>query len=185
MKNIYIFMLMLILSLESFNAQEVTFGVKGGLNLASISEYQTVDPDLRVSFHFGGFVEIPLWNKFSLQPELLYSGQGFKETYSSTHMHTVRLNYLNLPILIKYYVWNGLSIETGPQMGMLISSNVSEYEKKLDLATGFGLGYKINTDLGFGVRYNFGLSYFDNFSNSDSPPFNKHRVLQIWVAYTF
>ena len=186
MKYICLYLTIVVLGLNSINAQNVTFGVKGGLNLASIDRYINGQPDpkFRTSFHIGGFVEAPLWNKFSLQPELLYSGQGFRIKYSD-EVYVQKLNYLNLPILLKYYISERLSVETGPQMGVLISSNVSDYEKKIDFAIDFGLAYKMEMGLGFGIRYNFGLSYFDNFSNSDSPPFNKHRVFQISVAYIF
>ena len=182
MKYICSYLAIVVLGLNSINAQDVTFGVKGGLNLASISEYITYASDVksRTSIHFGAVVEFSLSNKFSLQPELLYSGQGFKSSYDSE-----KLDYLNLPVLAKFYVWNGFNVEAGPQMGLLISSSVPDYEKKIDMAIDFGLGYKMETGLGFGVRYNLGLSYFDNYSNSDSPPYNKHRVIQISVTYLF
>ena len=56
----------------STQAQETLFGVKAGLNLASIGGDDAGDAKTRSSFHIGGLVEIPVSEKFSVQPELLY-----------------------------------------------------------------------------------------------------------------
>ena len=59
--------------------------------------------------------EIPIANRFSFQPELLYSGQG----------SSVNLNYLNIPLMAKYNLTKEFSLEAGPQIGFLLSANTS------------------------------------------------------------
>lgn len=59
------------------NAQEVKFGVKGGLNTAFLinNTNDGLDKNPRIGFHIGGLTEIPLTDRLSIQPELLFSQQ--------------------------------------------------------------------------------------------------------------
>ena len=72
-------LLLVAFSLATFitNAQDITFGVKAGANFASIGGDDGKDLDGLVSFLIGATVEIPVSDTFSIQPEVLYSGQGF------------------------------------------------------------------------------------------------------------
>ncbi|PIB28791.1 hypothetical protein BFP77_09170 [Maribacter sp. 4U21] len=74
---------MIVIALFSFliydgNAQETTFGLKGGLNYSSVVGDLTDGIKFRFSGHVGLFLEIAFTEKFQLQPELLYSSQGFQ-----------------------------------------------------------------------------------------------------------
>lgn len=73
-------------------------------------------------------VEIPLAKNFSIQPELLYAQQGTKISFSDevTNSHyksTIDLNYLNIPVMLKYYVLKVLSVQAGPQIGIPLKAN--------------------------------------------------------------
>ena len=74
--------LLLSIALVSFcfsaNAQ---FGAKAGLNLASMTGESAGDLDARTSLHLGFTAEIEISDSFSLQPELIYSGQGYTADY--------------------------------------------------------------------------------------------------------
>jgi hypothetical protein len=63
-------------------AQEVTLGLKGGLNLSSLSVDDPADPDLdfdnQIDFLAGAFVQFGIGRIFALQPEVLYSQRGAK-----------------------------------------------------------------------------------------------------------
>lgn len=54
----------------------------------------------KVSFHLGGVAEIPITDKISVQPELLYSSQGTKWNFG-TGNDNLKLDYLNLPLFGK------------------------------------------------------------------------------------
>ena len=79
------------------NAQEVKFGLKGGLNVANITG-DIEDNSSKVGFHVGGFAEIKVSEKFSVQPELLFSTQGTKFDFEGTNVN-FNLSYLNIPIM--------------------------------------------------------------------------------------
>ncbi|MEG1025338.1 MAG: outer membrane beta-barrel protein, partial [Flavobacterium sp.] len=52
-----------------------------------------------------------------------------------------------------------------------------------DFGVNFGLGYKLENGLNFGVRYNLGLTDINNVDNSSVK--NKNRAFQVSVGYFF
>ncbi|MCW5516339.1 porin family protein [Muriicola sp. Z0-33] len=169
-------------------AQDINIGAKAGLNLATLKP-DLNDPAVRTSFHLGGVVEIPLLDELSLQPELFYSSQGVKD--ESDDDEEVRLNYLSIPVLAKYYVAEGLSIEAGPQIGFLLSAEVEDNgdttdlkdtTKSTDFGFALGLGYKLENGLNFAARYYFGSDVNDIESDTDK---FKNNVFQLSIGYFF
>ena len=183
MKKILLLAVVTVLGFTNVNAQEIKFGVKGGLNLANISGDNTKGVDVVTSFNFGVVSEIPISEKFSFQPELMYSGQGY-----GFNDNTVELSYLNVPLMGKYYVTKGLSVEAGPQIGFLLAAknektNVKDSFNTVDFGVNFGLGYKLDNGLNFGLRYNLGLTDINNVANSSSK--NQNRTIQLSIGYFF
>ena len=150
MKKIFFLTAMLTASLL-IRAQKahVELGLKGGLNVATISSpaYNSVDP--RISVNFGGLAHIHLSKEIAIQPELLFSGQGAKQTIEGKD-HKTNLNYLQIPVLLQYMIGTGFRLETGPQFGALLSANskvgnvttdINYAYKTMDVAWVFGAGY--------------------------------------------
>lgn len=181
-----LFLGILIIPLSSkLNAQSINFGVKGGLNITSLTGNVNDNVKSRVTFHAGALAEIAFSDMFSIQPELLYSSQGYK------YLNDKGINdYLNVPIMGKFYPIEGLHIEMGPQLGFLLTAkeknkartqDVKEGYKTFDFGLNFGAGYKLeDLNLLFGLRYNLGLSKVLK-SNSKI----KNGVFQISVGYLF
>jgi hypothetical protein len=183
MKKILLLAVVTVLGFTNVNAQKIKLGVKGGLNFATISGDNTKGIDGVTAFNFGVLSEIPISDKFSFQPELMYSGQGY-----SFNDNTIALGYMNIPLMGKYYVVKGLSVEAGPQIGFLLSAknektDVKDSFKTVDFGVNFGLGYKLNNGLNFGARYNLGLTDINNVDNSNNK--NKNAVLQLSIGYFF
>ncbi|WP_346881475.1 porin family protein [uncultured Algibacter sp.] len=202
MKNLFLLSIIAVFAIGSVNAQEVKFGAKAGVNFASLNGDDSGELDSRTSFHIGAVAEIIISDKFSVQPELLYSGQGakFEETFLDEKFEsTLKLDYLNIPIMAKYYVYEGLSVEAGPQIGFLLSAESEDKEdgetetadvkdqiSSIDFGLNFGLGYKLENGLNFAARYNLGLSNVFDDSDDDSDDFKQQNgVFQISVGYTF
>ena len=216
MKKIILTTIFTVVVLASANAQQ--FGLKGGVNFASISGINTGDQwdeSGKTSLHFGVIAEFKITDKFSFQPELLYSGQGVtyeKRDVDGWEKEKVKLNYINIPLMAKFYVAEGFSLEAGPQIGFLTSAtsdnedfNVADglviKEKDIkqslnstDFGLNFGAGYKLDSGLNFGIRYNLGLSNINKIKerpiNGDWPNVFENsdinnRVLQISVGYFF
>lgn len=175
---------------------DVHFGFKGGYNLSSLGG--DVQNNKSISgFHLGGFVEIPVSQRFAIQPEVLYSRQGSKFDYGYLNDDAkLKLDYINVPIFAKYYINEGLSVEAGPQIGFLVkgeldSNNVDvdikDNLKTVDVALGVGLAYKLNSGLFFSGRYNFGLTNIGDDNSIYSAGLNKakNNALQVSVGYRF
>ena len=159
MKKLLLVSAITILGLAHLNAQDVKFGIKGGLNYASVTGVESSQLQPTGGLNFGGMAEIFISEKFSLQPELMYSGQGFSDN------GIISLHYLNVPVMGKYYVTKRLSLEAGPQIGFLLSAReakekLRKHDNKLDFGVNFGIGYKLDNGLNFGLRYNLGLTEF-------------------------
>ena len=193
------------------NAQEVEFGVKGGVNIATITG-DVDDAKAKIGFHIGGFAEIKISDKFSVQPELLFSTQGAKaeENFSEngfTYEYSEKINlaYLTIPVMAKLYVAEGFSLEAGPQIGFLMSAknkvegstnsggiviteseevDIKDEANTVDFGLNFGLGYKFTENLSAGARYNLGLSDI-NKEVEDYSGSIKNSVFQISIGYSF
>lgn len=160
------------------SAQHINIGVKGGLNAYTITEGFVLDNDLKLGWHLGLIGHIHLINPIALQPEVVFSMQGSKDT---------NLNYINVPFMFQYMYDNGFRIQAGPQFGVLVSAksqdiNVKDDYETFDMALGVGLSY-VNpvTNFGVDVRYNHGLSNINK--NTEAKLYN--RGFQAGVFYLF
>ncbi|MBW2962958.1 porin family protein [Mesonia aestuariivivens] len=183
MKKLVFVGLIMIFGLSTGLAQEVQFGAKAGINFATLSGDQTSDFETVTSFNVGVVSEISISEKFSFQPELMYSRQGY-----SFGDNVIALNYLNLPLMGKYYLTEGLSIEAGPQIGYLLSADnegddVEDSFNSFDFGVNFGVGYKLDNGLNFGVRYNLGISDVNELKEVKNT--YKNDVFQVSVGYFF
>tara|TARA_B110000967_G_C18839693_1_gene538670 strand:+ start:820 stop:1446 length:627 start_codon:yes stop_codon:yes gene_type:complete len=198
-----------LFAITTVSAQDIIFGAKAGVNLANVDAGE-VDTDVVSSFHIGITAEFEISDTFSIQPELVYSLQG---TSIITEARPLKLevlyktNFINLPIMAKYYVSEGISLEAGPQIGFLInaevetditnstdsSENISitidskDNYKSIDFGFNVGVGYKLESGLNFTLRYNLGLSNLSDTGNENVTNDSewKNRVLQLSVGYTF
>lgn len=183
MKKVLLTISIVVLGLANVNAQEIKLGAKAGFNIASIHGDNTKAFGDVTAFNFGLMAETPISTKFSFQPELVYSGQGY-----DFDKNMVELNYLNVPLMGKYYILKGLSLEAGPQIGFLLSAksesiNVKDSFKSIDFGANLGIGYKLDNGLNFGARYNIGLSDINNVDISKDK--FKNGVLQVSIGYFF
>jgi len=156
---------------STVNAQQA-IGIKGGLNIASLSGFEGRS---RISGHGGVFLHHTINKNWCFQPELLYSGEG--QRYMSGGVErTLALGYLQLPLMIQYYPAPQVYLEAGPQFGLLLSAQdkVDDYEEQINakddfttgqVAIGLGIGYKASEKLVLYGRYNFGLTDVSRFDN--------------------
>lgn len=197
---------------------DIKIGAKAGVNFANFSG-DAVDTKMKTGFHVGGLVEIFINEKFSVQPELLYSSQGAKleterlELYEGANRlngkidQKMTLDYINVPIMAKYYVAEGFSIQAGPQVGFLVkaetvlktsasinginlplpselneTTDIKDEVKPVDFGLNFGVGYELPLGIFIDARYNLGLSKLPEDNYSDKV---KNTVIQISIGYKF
>lgn len=178
------------------NSMDVSFGVKGGVNFATITGDDFDSPNSRTSFHVGLLAEFPISPMFSLQAEALYSGQGFESNVDGGLVGgdgniEYQLDYINVPILAKVYVVEGLSLEAGPQFSFKVNEEIDSDpnddpgDTDLDEAESFdfglagGLTFQTNMGLFATGRYTIGLT--DIVQDVDA----KNAVFQLGIGYKF
>ncbi len=175
----------------SFYAQNINFGVKGGLNVAGYHGKDTGEGDPLYSYHLGAVAEVKLTNKLSIQPELVLSATGAKNKrdFGKGVVLDVsrKINYLSVPVLAKYYVFQGLALELGPQFSYAASRKTNFGEEisgklkkmgvpeqvvkgigkkiefpynKFDFAAAVGLSYELPVGLFVSARYLYSFTNY-------------------------
>jgi hypothetical protein len=174
------------------NAQ-IQFGIKAGANFATLTGSGASGAKSVTNFNGGVLVHIPIASGFSLQPEVVYSGQGAKADDGSGGTGTLHENYINVPVLLKYSLPLGLFFETGPQLGFLTTAKFSDQGqsvdvkssyKSTDLAWAIGAGFMTPVHLGFDLRYNLGFTNIASTANGNTSSV-KNGVFQLGVFYLF
>ncbi|MCU4176502.1 porin family protein [Carboxylicivirga sp. N1Y90] len=188
-----------VIAITTSSLAQTKYGLKLGVNLANGSGEGFKDTDNRIAPAFGGFVRVPMAERLVFQPEVIYSPQGSKETAVEEGINidvTTTFDYLNFPLMLKYYLDKGLNFQFGPQVGYLISSkvkmeflgrkvdvDVKDQFKNLDFGINFGVGYDLDMGLGFDLRYNLGLTDIVDSNEIDTD--GKHGVVQFTAGYAF
>lgn len=183
MKKIQLAILLLFLTNAIF-AQEVHWGVKGGINFSNLKNGGNA-ADSRTGFNLGALAHIHVDPHFAIQPELMYSSQGAKYANGTSS----KIDYINVPVLGQFMFGDGFRLQTGPQLGFLTSAestngaHSNDFKsslKKTDVSWSFGAGYLTHAGLGLDARYNLGLTDISK-ANSDL----KNSVWQIGLFYQF
>ncbi len=137
-----------IFSTTSVFAQYAYFGLKAGVNMASWRG-DDADPEVfwgtdsekkpRISIVVGGYSTIVLAKVFAIQPELLFTMQGVKYEWEQSPYFdniTLKLAYIQLPVLLKFYIPMPGPVKINLFAGPHVSYNViDKYENEWD----FGL----------------------------------------------
>jgi len=181
--------LTVLITASSLGAQEIDFGLKGGVNLANVGG-DADGLESRLGLHLGGYTTIAVNDRFSIQPEVLYSTQGAQ----SENLSEVKLNldYVIIPVLAKIAITDGFSGYLGPQVGILTraevkdnegSDNVIDEYKSGDFGLAIGLGYEWSNGFNFSGRFNYGLSNIDNVFNNSAEYIERNKVFQFSAGY--
>ena len=185
MKKISLFVLGVVMTVSAFAQSPAKFGLKAGVNIATLRQ-DDVSYDSRIGLHVGGLAHIHLSPQWALQPEVVYSQEGAK-----LNDVKLKLDYINIPLMLQYMFDNGFRLEAGPQLGLMVNSKAEdddENEDDLDdvfkttnVGLGFGLNYLSYSGLGVGGRYVLGLSDISESNTSKV----KSGNIQLSLFYMF
>lgn len=156
-------------------------GIKGGVNITKVQGVAFRD-EFRYGYHLGGFAEIGLGGKLGIQPEVLFNqyqtraDSSFKNVYQNSvnisNYQDVKLNYLSIPLLLNYKLGSLLSLQLGPQYGILIdqSKNLLQNGKEAFKNGDFSMvgGAQIHiSKIRLQGRYFVGLNNINDISNQN------------------
>ena len=176
-----------------FEPGTLSFQPKAGLNIAYLSNADGADP--RFMYAAGAEVEYQFTKKISLAGSVLYSKQGAKYdvqnsgyVYPNNYKLTIKMDYINFPIVANFYILKGFALKFGIQPAVNVKAAYSESTyssdisyssrgvdiKTFDLSIPVGLSYEfMNRNLVLDARYNIGLTRL--IEGDDS----RNRVAQI------
>jgi hypothetical protein len=222
MRKIYLLAtIILITGVAKVNAQ-LRYGVNAGLNHSTLkgdamgSLEKIVDlsngyitPQARNGFYAGGYVEMPLGGKFSVQPGVYYSQKGYTlkgsmagdkfDFLGVSAKAQLQSHYIDIPLLLKAEVAKGLQVYAGPQLSYLVKNNlkmdagllgfsllnsntdVTQYFNRADLAITGGASYTFDNGFSINAGYDHGLSRVDKNSNFKS----YNRTFKVGVGFRF
>ena len=162
------------------------WGVKGGLNITGMTNSE--EGQSKTGFVVGAFADYRFTQKFAL-----YSRQGVSFGKTDDVRSKTRLNYLNVPILANYYIFDGLAVKAGIQPGFLLSGKAvakgDGHTDKEDISgalhgADFAIPIGISYDCPFGIileaRYNIGVS---NVLSTEGT--SRNSVFALTVGYRF
>ena len=175
------------------------FGIKGGMNVSSISDDGFDDSKSKVGFYGGLFMNAPLAESFSIQPEVIYNNLGAKVDAGSNSSSTLNLDYISVPVMFQYNATPQFYLEAGPEFGFLVNSSAkltvgnnsnttnidTDYFNKFNMGIGLGAGFNITNKLGINARYVAGLNDVTDNDKWGSDANNKNNNFQVGLAYKF
>ena len=181
MKTKLAIMAMALLTMQAASAQ-FRLGAKAGANLVKV-DGKSFNDEFRYGYHLGGFAEIFLTadKKLSLQPEVLFNqysttlDSNFKSIYEdviTSEQSRVKLNYLNIPILLNYRLLGPIYLQAGPAFSVLMDQNRSILQnggdafKKGDFSMIGGAQIRI-AKIYLSGRYVVGLANINDIDNKD------------------
>jgi hypothetical protein len=192
MKKVITAVVLLLVVGSAANAQKLNIGGKVGANLTKISG-QAFKDGYNLGYFLGGFAEIDVNKKWGIQPEVLWNqvntrhADNFSAVYNSFRdsTGTIKLKYLTIPVLLRYNVSNALTLNLGPQFGILLDQNQTLLKngqnafKNGDLSLVAGVTLNLSALRVYG-RYNIGLNNI-----SDAPDQEKWKSQQIQLGVGF
>ena len=123
-------------------AQKTKFGVKAGVDFASIKvEVAGVSGTAsETGFFVGGFATLGISEKFAVQPELLYVAISDS-------------NFFSVPVLARYTFAEKFSALAGPSFNYFSDATEDKLKMNLDL----GATYDITEEIDVNAKYSLGF----------------------------
>ena len=195
---IVVILLSCITGVGTLYSQNLSYGVKAGIDFANWGGEDVKDSDLDINpgFLIGGFVEAPLTKSLELESGLFLATKGFRGNDAFEGMDLkIRSTsyYLDLPVMAKYSFPAGFNLFAGPQFSYLLNNKwtwefdgekESEWDtegaNRFDLGLVAGTGYRFQNGLSINANYDLGLSKLGK--DDSSKVYN--RVIKVSVGYT-
>ena len=122
----------------------------------------------------------------SLTAGLLYTQQGWMG--KGTGPQTTKLNFINVPLMVNFYVLKGLALKLGLQMGFRVSAtegneSVGDLYEGFNLSLPIGVSYEFKSPITLDLRYIPALTPINKDSNSDWKM--RSDVLTLTIGYKF
>ncbi len=180
MKKIFALIAAALVCAGSATAANPTFGIKAGFDMTNFWG-EDMPHGMKPSYQAGVFLEYRFANApIAIAPEIVFAAQGGKfnvgeETglsFAKNADVTFNTNYINIPVMLKYYVTPSFSIDFGPQLGINVYSkatatagnasatvDMGDITNSVDFGLGLGGTYNITSNAFLQARYTMGMTH--------------------------
>lgn len=178
------------MSFSSAQAQGLDFGIRGGLNFASITD--AGDSETRTGFMVGVYTNLGIpMSPITIQPEVLYTQKGVEQTLAGETI-TTKLDYIEIPVSARFNIMTpgpvSPHIYAGPYLGFNVNAEVEGGGETIDVDDSIK-----DTDFGFTVgggvdfsKFNVGVRYNRGFSDvGENGGGSKNSVFSIVAGLNF
>ena len=203
MRKILPLLMIAFLAAEFSTAQDTDkssmerFGLNVGLHYSCMNFNEGVPrPDAHVAntwmtgITVGFMMEVPLINNFSLTPEYAYAQRRGKYERSNTGYS---LDYLSMPLLLKYKITPAIAVKAGPQFDLLIHAkqtnstgdlNITHDTEERNIGAAACIEVRLVKSIFVEARYLHGLSHVGIGQRSGTTEF-KYRLVQLDASFKF
>ncbi len=180
MKKIFALVAAALVCAGSATAANPTFGIKAGFDMTNFWG-EDMPHGMKPSYQAGVFLEYRFANApIAIAPEIVFAAQGGKFnvgeelglSFAKNADVTFNTNYINIPVMLKYYVTPSFSIDFGPQLGINVYSkatatagdasstvDLGDATNSVDFALGLGGTYNITSNAFLQARYTMGMTH--------------------------
>ena len=179
-KTIIALMCMFFTAGAAMAQKTFTFGPKIGVDYTH-QWGEKINDESALNYQVGAFMEYRFSDKFSIAPEVVFATHArpkceWKDWLIEEPAHditsTYQTNYINIPVMFKYYATSSLSIDLGPQFGFKVYDKYTDkweedgkkmkekYDmghRSVDFGLGLGATYNISERVFVQARYTLGL----------------------------
>ncbi len=200
MKKLIIATFVLLTGGGAFAQSGISFGIKGGLSFSNIikTDDSNFKTNYNTGYHAGVFLALPIVDRLSFQPELMFSQKGYQSERTGILGEgtlTQTTNWIEIPILAKVEAAKGFYIYLGPQVSFLTKTN-NKYDgtfgsseqttieddadkfKKSIVGGALGLGIDVSPRIAITGRYALDFQKNNEDGTSETPQFKN----QVWQA---
>jgi len=183
MKKLLIVVLLVVGANAAYSQAQVALGIKAGVNVSKLNN-DDIESSSITAFHGGAFALFKL-TAIGIQPELLFSQQGTTIDDVNLGKGDLKMSYMTIPVMVKFYLPGGFNLQAGPQFGFLNSaefdgSDVKDSFKNSDMSLNLGAAWDAPFGLVLDARYNIGLS---DISDESGLGEFKSGIFQFSVGY--
>ena len=204
MKKTMIALVCMLMAAGTAMAQKnFTFGPKVGVDYTH-QWGKNINDESALSYQAGVFMEYRFNSKFAIAPEVVFATHArpkreWKDWWLSEEptrdiTSTYQTNYINIPVMFKYYVTKSLSIDLGPQLGLKVYDKCTDKwedsnghwdekynmsHRSVDFGLGLGATYNFSEKVFVQLRYTLGLLPLYEDSNA------RNGNAQLSIGYRF
>ena len=208
------FLVMVFYSKNIFSQKKISLGIKGGFSQTGINIQNNFFPVIIEtsnlnSYNYSILSEIMNKNNVGVRLEINMVKKGYFQEFSSGEKLFSKINYINIPFLLHYYLLDNkqsVYINLGPYLEYLLKVNSQNIPSSINASEVYFFDEKTDNKLGYGLKLSIGLStllkmnkiqldfsYMYNFSNLISPNYKSDLVpdvsnfntLSISLVYLF